>query len=389
MTFSFIRLACIGVAACACVGVVRAAETSLDPGRGVRVRSDDSDLRWQIGGRVHIDSARFDGDSTLLDDETDVRRARIEFGARIGEDWRVAADYDVAGVVDGWKSVYAQYRGFDEVRLTFGSQLVPFSMDELTSSDDLSFLERALPNALSPGILTGASFQTVGRHYSLTGGVFGNSIDRDQRRDADGRSLALRFTTAPVRRDKVVLHLGIARELRDVDNGLVRFRARPETYLTTQRLVDTTTILAATDLTTTGFELGAKLGRLSLQAERIEAGVQRNGLADLAFEGDYAAVGLVLTGESVSYNRRNGTFGGVEPKHRWGALELVARTSRLDLTDRDVQGGIERNRTIGVNWYLGRRFRLMVDRIEIDAVPNRRGIEEHPSILQVRFQATL
>jgi phosphate-selective porin OprO/OprP len=196
-------------------------------------------------------------------------------------------------------------------------------------------------------------------------------------------------TTAPVRRDNIVVHFGVATELREATNGVARYRARPESYLTSQRLVDTGTILDVTDLRTTGLEFGAKLGRFSLRAERIESNVSRNGPADLAFEGDYATLGVMLTGESISYSRRNGTFGGVEPKHRWGALELAARASRLDLEDRDVLGGIERNRTVGVNWYLGARFRLMVDRIEIDAEPNRSGVEEHPSILQIRFQATL
>ena len=371
-----------------CCSATYAAQPSLDPGRGLRVESD-SGFRWQLGARVHIDSAQFESDRTLFTDNTDVRRARLEFDARVAEDWRVAADYDVAGVVEGWKNVYAQYRGFDEVRVTFGSQLVPFSMDELTGSNEMKFLERALPNALSPGILTGLSFQTMGRHYSLTGGLFGDSLDQDQRRDADGRSLALRVTTAPVRSDNVVVHLGLAAELRDVDNGLVRYRARPETYMTSKRLVDTGSINGVSDLTTSGLEFGARIGRFLLRAERMQAKVDRSTVADLGFDGAYATLGVVLTGESVDYNRRNGTFGDVEPTHRWGALELSARTSRLDLTDHEVLGGIERNRAIGINWYVGQRFRVMMERIDIAAEPNSAGIDEHPSILQMRFQATL
>lgn len=63
--------------------------------------------------------------------------------------------------------------------------------------------------------------------------------------------------------------------------------------------------------------------------------------------------------------------------------------ARIDLTDHEVLGGIERNRAIGINWYVGQRFRVMMERIDIAAEPNSAGIDEHPSILQMRLQATL
>jgi phosphate-selective porin OprO/OprP len=377
-----------------CLGIVAStavcAQPSFEAGDGWRGEAANGDLSWRLGGRFHLDSAQYDADITPLEDDTDLRRARLSFRAQLREDWRFAADYEFADVGTGWKSLNAQYRGWDDWRMTIGNQIVPFSMEENTGSDELGLLERALPNALSPGILTGVSFQTLGRRWAFTGGAFANELSDQERRRADGQSIALRFTTSPIRNDDTVLHLGIATELREIDDSIIRLRARPESYLTRQRLIDTGSIAGVDGLDTLGLEIGGKRGPFSIRAEYIRATAARAAaLTDVNFDGGYVAVGYVLTGESLSYSRRSGTFGGIEPRGRFGAVELVARTSSLDLTDSDVLGGFERNHSIGVNWYLRDSLRFMVNFVEIDASPNRDGVDESPSVIQLRFQANL
>ena len=58
------------------------------------------------------------------------------------------------------------------------------------------------------------------------------------------------------------------------------------------------------------------------------------------------------TGETRPYIAEIGNFGQIVPKHDYGAVELAARLSRIDLTDKDITGGVEQNITFGVNWYL-------------------------------------
>jgi phosphate-selective porin OprO/OprP len=58
-------------------------------------------------------------------------------------------------------------------------------------------------------------------------------------------------------------------------------------------------------------------------------------------------------------------FGRVIPKNpfrpfarQWGAFQVAARVSMLDLDDADIRGGQELNFTLGLNWYLLSNLRL-------------------------------
>ena len=63
----------------------------------------------------------------------------------------------------------------------------------------------------------------------------------------------------------------------------------------------------------------------------------------------------------------------------------------LDLSDRDIRGGEERNISLGINWYLSRQTRLMANYIIVDndlfadADGTLKGNDD-PRILQFRFQ---
>jgi phosphate-selective porin OprO/OprP len=99
------------------------------------------------------------------------------------------------------------------------------------------------------------------------------------------------------------------------------------------------------------------------------------------FDGWYVEGSWVLTGEHKGYeasamNNEVGAFTmpkAVKPfslsGHSWGAWELVARYSTLDLnfnlgkaaSANPIAGGVQRGTTIGVNWYLNQNIRLMLD----------------------------
>jgi phosphate-selective porin OprO/OprP len=358
-----------------------------DSGDGLRISSRDDAFQLRLDGRLHLDSAQFEEDVSPLADATKIRRARVRADFHFGDDWRLRADRDVGGVVEGWKSLYLEYRGFRRTRLTLGNQLVPFSLDELTGSNDTMFMERALPNALSPGILTGLTYAKWRGGWSLAGGVFGNDLSAQDRRQSTGRGVAMRVTAAPVREENRTVHFGAAFELRQPNE--LRFRERPESYTTSTRLLDTGSIAGVDDTLTIGLESAAVLGAFQIQGEYLMAEVNRKDASALSFDGWYLAASYVLDGQARSYSRRSGRFGAVEANRTRGAWELAARYSVLDLNDQELSGGYEENTTLGLNWYAHSNFRLMLNYVWIDAAPNSEGIYESPNILEFRFQAAL
>ncbi|HZX22642.1 MAG TPA: porin [Woeseiaceae bacterium] len=363
-----------------------AAETSFSLEDGLEIEWDD-DRYLSMGGRIHYDVARYDDDVTVLEDEQDFRRARAILRARY-DDWQFRADYDV-GIVEGWRNLYVRYRGWSRKRLTIGNQVAPFSLDELTSSNDLAMMERSLASALSPAMLTGISLRTWGDDWSATAGVFGNELSDLDRRTVDGTSVIGRVTWAPIRKKRRVLHLGLAQEYRSVDsNEDVRIRARPESRLTDERLVNTDRLAGVDALWTTGVEFMGILDNVRLQSEFMRMGL-RGGPNEADFTGGYVQAGWVVTGERYRYSRSRGVPTSVRPKGDWGALELSARYSTLDLEDGPVTGGEQSQITAAVSLYLNEQLRVSVNYSRYDAAPNLDGIDEDGSILMFRFQAAL
>jgi len=380
------RCLMIAALALAPVAVTAAAETSFTLEDGAKAAWDD-DRYVRLGGRIHYDVARYSDDVTLLEDDQDFRRARLILRAGF-DDWQFRADYDV-GLVDGWRSLYVRYGGWDRIRVTAGNQVTPFSIDELSSSNDLAFMERSLASALSPAMLTGVSVRTWGKNWSATAGVFGDELSELDRRTADGTSVIGRFTYAPIRKRRQVLHFGLAHEYRSIDtNTEVRLRARPESRLTDERLVDTGAIAGADSLSTTGVELMAILDSVRLQTEYMRLSLDA-GPESADFSGGYIQASWLATGERYRYSRSRGVPTAVRPRGDWGALEFSVRYSMLDLDDGLVTGGEQTQLTAAVSLYLNEYLRTSLNYSRYDAAPNRDGIDEDGSILMFRFQAAL
>jgi phosphate-selective porin OprO/OprP len=368
------------------VSPLGAAEADYPVRDGLGVRFAD-DLSFEAAMRVHGDAVYFDEDVTPLDDEGDFRRARLG-GTLNWSDWRLRADYDF-GVSSGWKSAYLQYRGWRRQRVTLGNQVSPFSMEDLTSSNSLTLMERSVASALSPGMLFGLSYRTWGEHWSLHAGLFDDELSDQGRRTMPGQSGVARFAVYPVKRKHATLHLGVAGEYREIDDGEdVRLRARPGTRLTDTRLVDTQTFGPVSDVSTVGVELAAAWRWFRLQAEAVRSDVDR-AAGDVSFDGHYVLASVLLNGSGYAHSSASGTFRAVKPRNRWGVVELAARVATVDLTDGGIAGGEQIETTFGLNWIFTRQLRLMLNYTDVDASPNRDGVDENPTLVSMRLQVAI
>jgi phosphate-selective porin OprO/OprP len=371
---------------------------------GIRLDSHDGRFKLKFTGRIMNDWAVFseDSDTEAFFNEdfgsgAEFRRARLGLGGTIYDVVDFKAEYDFAGGDADFKDVYVGLRKLPAVgHIKVGHVKEPFSLEELTSSKYITFMERALPNVFAPGRNTGILFHDTeldGHLYWGVGGFRETDDFGDGFGEEDEYNITARVTGLPWYEEKGrrLLHLGISysHKFGDGDEGAtVRFRQRPEAHLSPVRFVDTTDIPTdGVDLVTP--EVALVFGPFSAQGEYFHASVDRANGSDVDFDGFYLYVSYFLTGEHRSYSKTKGAFDRVKPKQNfglgkergWGAWEIAARYSNLDLTDGSISGGELDDFSLGVNWYLYPNARIMGNYIfaDLDDVGET-------NIFQMRFQ---
>ena len=364
-----------------------------DPGisfdeNGIEINIAGDDLSLTLGGRLHLDSNFFDNGLTVFNDDSGVRRGRLELGGRVLKDWRFRLDREFSSQGRGFKNAWLSYRGIDHVELVGGNFTTPFSLEALTSSNATAGMERSLANALAPNFLLGGSGAVYGKHWSVTGGYFFNSLSQDPTVNRDsGKSIMGRATFAPVNKRHDTVHFGAAIEHRDLDAGVAtRVRSFPEASLATARLVDTGNLAGVSSFNAFNFEAALRHRGAMLSGQFIRRNNNAPTLGDPVFNAGYIQGAWVLTGEDRSYSERQGIFGGIEPKSRLGAVELVARYSFLDLNDGPVTGGEEKDYLVGLNWYVIKNLRFMGNYVHAVASPNSAGLHESLNVYEARMQ---
>nr|ART40583.1 L107 [uncultured bacterium] len=134
-------------------------------------------------------------------------------------------------------------------------------------------------------------------------------------------------------------------------------------------------------------------GPVTLQSEYMRLSLDRKGAAtDPDFAGWYVQTAWLLTGERRPYKVAEGVFDRVQPLGSVGlggigAWELAERLSEVDLSDRGVVGGRERNLTLAINWYLASNIRLMLNHLDVLTLdrPGNVANGDEPSIWGARL----
>lgn len=285
----------------------------------------------------------------------------------------------------------------------FGHYKAPFSIEELTSSKYITFMERALPNVFSPGREVGVTSFNVSEDEYVTWavGCFFDDIDevaKERVDDNQGVRVVGRATCTPyydeLAEGRYMTHLGICAMYTDDRDNSVRFRSRPEIH-EGPRLVDSGTV-AADDYTTLCAEAAWVHGPLSIQSEFMWVNVNTLAGADQDYYGAYAYLSYFFTGEHRPYERRWGRFGRIKPlENFWivdtgagrcvgrGAWEGTVRWSYLDLTDGPSAEQMH-DLTVGFNWYWNPYTRMMFNYIH--AFPDTPAQQEDADILGMRLQ---
>ena len=339
------------------------------------------------------DTVDFSGDRRLSDDDGLRRR---EFGATVKKagvwDAMVYFDFESRTWLDVFVRVESKaFLGRDLGKLRVGYMKVPVGLEGVTASRAGTFMELAAPiQAIYQGRRTGVEWT-----YEQPTALFqlGGYAGQDLHGDNHGQTLAGRAVWTPRKADGDVLHLGLAASRENPEAwtdgrgdrfaATARLRARPGAGLTPVRLVDSGDLAPVDHIRRTGLEGIWIRGPVSLQGELLRADIARDGgLPDYRAEGGYLAGSWLITGEHRPYSA--GNVANPKPAHGYGAVELAARYSTLDLDDGLIAGGRQHDWTFGANWYLTSHFKLQANYVRTNAT--RGGRSTSPDAVEFRAQ---
>jgi len=329
------------------------------------LESADGDYRITFGGRIHFHGVfPLDGPSKNTDDLV-IRRIRTVVEGHLARFYEFKIEYDFGRERQALTDGFLNLAHLKEAQFRMGKFKVPFSVEELTSSNSIRFVERSLVSrSFAPSRLIGASVHGKVGSFGYETGVFDGS--------ETGRFLyAGRVSFAPVQG----ISLG-ANAYHEHNDG----RDLNAINYSTERGTELFRYAAGTasdgHRTTCGVDVSYWGTPLGLVGEYIVSrqNARRGGdTTSLTHDGLMVQASYVLTGE-------NATARGLTPKKTfepanggWGALELAARYAVVNFdsdafptfaTGTSVDGVA--TLTLGLNWYLNRNMRIMFNYVQSD-----------------------
>ncbi len=368
-------------------------EVSLKPAPSFK--SADGKTTFALDGRIAVDTGFSTNDDADLGDATDIRYLWLGMKGQVEEDWvyrfLVGLENDATTVNDA----FIGYQGFDGVFLQAGNFKEFNGIENMSSNLHNTFVERSSATTTFRPLRTlgfGSTF--YGDQWSLQLGAFGDDPGNTAG-DDEGKSVTGRFVVAPIMEKDELLHLGVSARHRkpDADQDSVRFRSRGESNVIDGRLVDTGVIANVDDWQTYAVEGRYTYGPIAFMAEYNLTEVNRDGAADVEFDGGYVSASYFLTGEQRGYKVKNGTYGRVKPLDPFslseggiGAWEIAARYSNLDLNDGPILGGELDAYTVGLNWYPTAYSKFMLNYVINETDQNGTTPNNDPHLIMLRSQ---
>jgi phosphate-selective porin OprO/OprP len=336
----------------------------LDPIAKIGLLSDLR-LRGRLGGSLYLDGGWRTVDGHDDGFRAQVRRARLyTSGTLLLRD--LATEYRLQFAIEDERFLLNDFylrwrptRWVDTVR--FGYFDSPISLEALASSSSRPMLEvPAAVAAFAPGYRLGIEATDVRARPSLTWMLNLASVGQTQP-FTEASSDALRAIGRVVWRPRhdpapgaTLCHLGLSTSFVLSGGGDLQYHARPESLLA-PFLVDTDAIDGNSAFI--GLEAAWRRGPLSLQSEMLRSFVDADEGGSLTFHGLYGQATWTVTGESRPYDTGQAVFDRLvadrplAPRRgRWGALELTARASWVDLSDGAVRGGHLWTASAGPAW---------------------------------------
>ena len=333
-------------------------------------------------GRVELDASIYSSGILKEDSGFNIRRFRIGIAglARFIPGWYYKLEVDLTDGQNSLSDAYLSRRSKKWGTFRIGNQKVAQTLSGQTSSLSTTFMERPLPVlAFTLDRRAGLGWDTHLRRLGANVTVFAG----DPNNNIGSQGWAARGYFNPTRDRFQVLHIG-ASYLKLISDADARLKARPESHVTAIKLVDTGIRPGIDSHTALGLELAGSKGPVTFKSEYyITEWSRSNQFKNLRFNGWYAEASWFLTGELALYH--DGKFIRPNIRKESGAWEVAFRASSVDLNDKDIHGGTEKNLAVAVNWYSNTHWRLMGNLIKVKAEDGPHGTQA-PWIVQFRVQ---
>jgi phosphate-selective porin OprO and OprP len=360
--------------------------------RGFSIESADGENKLNLSGRFNGDYRLYLGDSPNNDTFL-IRRARLSMKGTLYKYYEFTVDADFS---QGTPQLYEALLNINYVpysQLMFGQFKIPFGLEQLTSTNNMAFVENSLADNFPPGYDQGLMFHgNISNdllYYQL--GVFNGrktnvSSDVDDEKDFGGR-----ITLAPFSKMEIPIikdfHIGGA-----FTSG-VEHTTKPSTdwWKNSFKTPGQTTFLQFDDTVRqdgTRNRLGAELawlvGPVSLKSEymTLQLNDLTKGKTRGSFSGNagYVSLGWLITGENEPW--KNGLPAAITPKNPFvfgkggrGAFQILARYDWLDMDKGLLEKGFvdptkytnkASGYAFGLTWYPNDMVRFMVNYFHTD-----------------------
>lgn len=341
------------------------------------------EYKYEFGLHIAYDSLYVDEADDAYN-VNDWRRVRIYHkGSFLDEKILYELEYSFSGD-EHYKDIYLGYE--DSIRaldlhytLKGGNIKIPFSLEGYSTSKNSMFMERGLNDAFAINRKLGLELelsQKLGHSYiNLFLSGFANSIDERIEEAAEQSGLSTRATYAYKFRKNHLLSLGGAVMLQDIEGESLKYNQASEAKFIKDKYVSVKVKDVDSSLTKNIEALYIR-DKYSLQAEYSSATIESLD-GSYTFSGYYLSGSYFLLGEGRRYKLETSTLAKV--KERGSALELALRYSYLNLNDKDEVGGEQSDYTIGVNWYLTRELKFMLNYV----IAQPKGTDEYDGRLQL------
>ena len=396
------------------------------------IESPNGNNSLSLTGRIHFDYRGYghgDSDNNIATasavgaDTFDIRRARLGVKYKFAKNYSGEIVFNTVGAVNVLDVGYMDISWFEKAKFRIGQFKMPYSLEQLTSSNNIDFIERSFVDAYIPQKEVGLQVfgePAKGMTYAValsngTTAANSSATEADVRQDGKDLIGRLTFNASEAMGDKeTVMHGGVAfsQGYSPAGTGLGGNRsteARGISFFTAPTLVTAVDGGKAIERTRYGFEAAFATGPFKIQGQYSAQQNQFMGkLSELDVETrvGYVEALWTLTGEKWADRYKAGAFGALKPKKDFnsddftgGAWELGVRHSVLDNKDFNLgtnqmlaaSGGFLQAAatTLGVKFVANPNFRVMADYVYTDFSNKISDINVNLRVIDEREQAIL